>query len=160
MFRSGRPKVFPSKISPLHAFLTFLEEEGQVGYQIECHKYERRPQPAGSARNSIFKMTVADTCGFRPRTGTGDKMQIFNGSDSQRSGFAEGFIARPHSRSESIRSTFPCRHRQGVLVPYRNQLPGPISESNRKAERWMSDRLDAHGTRELPVLEDRLHKQV
>ena len=85
MFRSGLPKVFPSKISPLHAFLTFLEEEGQVGYQIECHKYERRPQPAGSARSSIFQMTVTDTCGFRPRTGTGDKMQIFNGSDSHRS---------------------------------------------------------------------------
>lgn len=133
MFRSGRPKVFPSKIAPLHAFLTFLEEEGQVGYQIECHKYERRPQPAGSARNSIFKMTVTDTCGFRPRTGTGDKMQIFNGSDSQRSGFAEGFIARPHSRSESIRSTFPCRHRQGVLVPLQKSIAWPNIREQEKA---------------------------
>ena len=73
--------VFPAEPKPLHEFLYYLEQAGNIGAVIECHTCKRKSKPTSSGagtRLSEYEVAPSDTCGFRVKANKTDKMQLFN----------------------------------------------------------------------------------
>ena len=61
-------KAYSSKPTPLHEFLHYLEEQGKVNVEIECHKIERKKTPTASKDRATYSNSPSEKCGFRPKS--------------------------------------------------------------------------------------------
>ena len=123
-------KAYSPKSTLLHAFLHYLEEQGKVGVDIECHKVVRKKTPAASAERATYNISPQEKCRFRPKSQS--KSSILGPvtaaivKDSQYIKFVMRlkFVAAQNT----IQPSRPClflkkalRFRQGVLL----KLAGP-----------------------------------
>ena len=53
-------------------FMRYLEENGKVKIDIECHSC-KRVKPKSNDELSTYEVSSSDTCGFKPREGEGPK---------------------------------------------------------------------------------------
>ena len=60
--------AYPSKPTPLHEFLHYLEEQGKVNVEIECHKLARKKTPTASMDRATYSISPTEKCGFRPKS--------------------------------------------------------------------------------------------
>ena len=61
-------KAYSSKPTPLHEFLHYLEEQGKVNVEIECHKLARKKTPAASMDRATYSISPTEKCGLRPKS--------------------------------------------------------------------------------------------
>ena len=61
-------KGYSSKPTLLHEFLHYLEEQGKVNVDIECHKVARKKTLAASADRATYTISPQEKCGFRSKS--------------------------------------------------------------------------------------------
>ena len=57
-------KAYTSKPTPLHEFLHYLEEQGKVNIEVECHKIVPNKRKAASQDRATYTTSPTEKCGF------------------------------------------------------------------------------------------------
>ncbi len=61
----------------LRSFFHYLEKNGKVKVDMECHTI-KRIQPKSKDDLSTYEISCTEKCGFRPKSGTGPKTMLGN----------------------------------------------------------------------------------